>query len=153
MIAAGILNSCDGTGANKWKSENMPELIQEARSGSIPQELLQSAESSGEGREQVIRGFEKAANKDCPMEVDDGLVLTEVYYSSGYFVYDYVVDEELWDMDIMRSDAGVIRENMASQYTPDQISLFRSYGIGLKSVFTGNITGTSFTVKVNQSEL
>jgi len=46
----------------------------------------------------------------CPVDVDEGLTMTDVHISGNYVVYVYQCDEDLYDADVMAERKDVMKE-------------------------------------------
>ena len=98
---------------------------------------------------------------NCPMEVDEGLTMTDVHISGDYVVYVYQCDEDLYDADMLteRKDAvkeAVLAELQGQAETDKNVKAFVS---ALKQSQTGlvyqyNIPGAApVDVQIEYTEL
>ena len=98
---------------------------------------------------------------NCPMEVDEGLTMTDVHISGDYVVYVYQCDEELYDADMLteRKDAvkeAVLAELQGQAETDKNVKAFVS---ALKQSQTGliyqyNIPGAApLDIQIEYTEL
>ena len=98
---------------------------------------------------------------NCPMEVDEGLTMTDVHISGDYVVYVYQCDEELYDADMRteRKDAvkeAVLAELQGQAETDKNVKAFVS---ALKQSQTGliyqyNIPGAApLDIQIEYTEL
>ena len=98
---------------------------------------------------------------NCPMEVDEGLTMTDVHISGDYVIYVYQCDEELYDADMLteRKDAvkeAVLAELQGQAETDKNVKAFVS---ALKQSQTGliyqyNIPGAApLDIQIEYTEL
>ena len=98
---------------------------------------------------------------NCPMEVDEGLTMTDVHISGDYVVYVYQCDEDLYDADMLteRKDAvkeAVLAELQGQAETDKNVKAFVS---ALKQSQTGliyqyNIPGAApLDIQIEYTEL
>ena len=51
----------------------------------------------------------------CPMDVDDGLTMTDVNLIDGYVTYVYQCDENVYDFDVLTSQKPVVKEAVMAE--------------------------------------
>lgn len=102
-----------------------------------------------------IEGAEKI-NEKLPIEIEEGMIYNKAHYSNGYLTMEYVCDEELYDMDELRSNVEEMREEglsgLKENLTEDQIKLMHYFEIGYELKYTGNTSGKSFSIKYDHTE-
>jgi hypothetical protein len=91
----------------------------------------------------------------CPMDVDEGLTMTDVNLLNGYVTYVYQCDEEVYDFDILTNQKPAVKEAVIAELkgqaeTDKNVKAFLS---ALKQSETGliyqyNIPGAEAPVEV-----
>ena len=91
----------------------------------------------------------------CPMDVDDGLTMTDVNLIDGYVTYFYQCDENVYDFDVLTSQKPVVKDaviaELQSQSETDKN--VKAFLAALKQSKTGliyqyNIPGAEAPVEV-----
>ena len=91
----------------------------------------------------------------CPMDVDDGLTMTDVNLLNGYVTYVYQCDEEVYDFDILTNQKPAVKEaviaELKGQAETDKnvkafLSALKQSGTGL--IYQYNIPGAEAPVEV-----
>ena len=91
----------------------------------------------------------------CPMDVDEGLTMTDVNLLNGYVTYVYQCDEEVYDFDILTNQKPAVKEaviaELKGQAEPDKnvkafLSALTQSGTGL--IYQYNIPGAEAPVEV-----
>ena len=91
----------------------------------------------------------------CPMDVDEGLTMTDVNLLNGYVTYVYQCDEEVYDFDILTNQKPAVKEaviaELKGQAETDKnvkafLSALKQSGTGL--IYQYNIPGAEAPVEV-----
>ena len=91
----------------------------------------------------------------CPMDVDEGLTMTDVNLLNGYVTYVYQCDEEVYDFDILTNQKPAVKEaviaELKGQAETDKnvkafLSALKQSGTGL--IYQYNIPGVEAPVEV-----
>ena len=91
----------------------------------------------------------------CPMDVDEGLTMTDVNLIDGYVTYVYQCDEEVYDFDILTNQKPAVKEaviaELKGQAETDKnvkafLSALKQSGTGL--IYQYNIPGAEAPVEV-----
>lgn len=116
--------------------------------------------SQEEKLEAYVRGMKKTTLENIPMEVDEGMMLTNFDFISGYnyVVFTIECDETMCDIEEMRRNRKEIKtlmiDNAREQFTPEMISDCEEIGIKeLQYKYVGVSSGKTFVIHIKPSEL
>lgn len=106
---------------------------------------------------QVIDTQLAVENSRCPYDVDEGLTVTKVYDDGTNIVYDYRVDESMYDFELVEAGREDLRQGMVEMF-PDpvinsQLKRYHALGRGLSCRYYGSLTGAEFAVTFTPEEL
>ena len=97
------------------------------------------------------------ANRECPQAIEEGMVATRVFLDEDYVVYEYEMDEEIYDMDIMESNRSEMMESLRDTEGDAEVIEFQSdckkAGKGLSYRYVGNTSGKMVRFDIPASEL
>lgn len=109
----------------------------------------------------VVR-LKAAANNaklQTPMVVDDGLIMTDVFLDSYYFIYVYDCDESKYDIDYMEENVSEIKEEIMEYVLSDDSTIKAIRGVlkeahyGLAYKYIGSTSGKTYTIYIEPEEL
>ena len=82
---------------------------------SIVADLSLLAVSSCNFSEKFIQLSIDQVKASCPMDVDEGLTMTDVNLIDGYVTYVYQCDEEVYDFDILTNQKPAVKEAVIAE--------------------------------------
>jgi len=94
-----------------------------------------------------------------PMDVEEGMVMTDVYFDREYLTYVYLCDEMLYDMDILKENLALVRSEIVEALMTEDallvqtLELLRATNRGIIYRYVGNISGKTCSVCVEHDEL
>ena len=97
------------------------------------------------------------ADREFPQTVEEGMVVTRVYLDEDYVVYEYEMDEEIYDMDLMESNRSEMMASLRDTEGDADVIEFQSdckkAGKGLSYRYVGNSSGKMVRFDIPASEL
>lgn len=112
----------------------------------------------GSSKEQLKADVE-AANKECPMTIDEVTVLSSVSMEGNNFVYNYSIDENYVSVADVEQNKAVLRASIKERLSnPDQliqkvIEVCKNANAGLSYRYVGDVSGDVSVINFSPSEL
>ena len=104
-----------------------------------------------------LQGLLDITNAQCPITLDEGLVMDRVYADGKHFVYHYITDDDVVDIDILRSNIVMAKEETLKELKRDQsvkdiIKVLDELDMDIRYVYESEQTGATafFTVYLNE---
>lgn len=108
--------------------------------------------------EDKIRDGVEEVNSTCPEEIDMGLTMTRAYYNGSNIVYEYMADENYYDVysiglfgDAMKQD--LVTEIKSNADGRELIKLLKEAGKGIEYRYVGTTTGEQANIVIYPYEL
>lgn len=99
------------------------------------------------------------ADEMCPLDMGNGMIVNSVYVEGNYMVYEYVVDESNYNLDVMAANARseAQRRNLLLSFMTDDmrdlVELLIDERKSLMYRYFGDVTEDCVEVKFSVSEL
>lgn len=109
-----------------------------------------------------IQAIALIANQQCPIEVEEGLVVTNIMYQNNSLCYICRVDEDYYDIDELSQSQStthdslvdyLISENESDDEVSALLNVCKSSGVNIVYRYVGATTGKSFDVTITIDEL
>lgn len=137
----------------KAKTEKV-ESENEESSDSEASSLSSKSSSNGDYSLQDLMAELEELNSELPEEIEDGMVMTEVKLVGKSVEYTVVVDEDMYDIDQMRSNKSMIRKEMRKIFSDDaDLRQIKSTGLNLRYHYIGADSGDDCVITLTNDEL
>lgn len=112
--------------------------------------------------EQKLKAAVKEANKEMPMELSPGMTCTSVVMSDGYVIYNVEVDEDFFDISLLRQNKEEMHTVMVmglseledeDEDIKELVDICMETGVGIEFRFEGDQSGKSCSIRISASEL
>ena len=112
--------------------------------------------------DKIIQQGLNQANAELPLMMEEGIICDNITLGENGIVYHYTVDEDLYDMDILKSMVGELKQETIQNYKEDMyddnetkefLQAAADLNKPLNHKYEGNITGTIVRYKISVSEL
>lgn len=152
IIDAGVGVRAELKGTRSWKTATIvipADEIQAIRDNPI---------SDDERNARMISGLVESNRSQCPLEVDEGMIMVDVIDDGKNVVFVYDVDEDVYDIDEMDSNYLSMKNEMKKLFHTD--AMFKAIGAQLSGAgygmiyrYKGATTGKYVDIKLTASEL
>lgn len=120
--------------------------------------MLDNPMSADERNARTISVMVDSNKSQCPMEVDEGMTMVDVFDDGKNVVFVYDVDEDIYDIDVMASNYLTMKNEMKSLFKTD--AMFKSIGAqvseagyGMSYRYKGATSGKYVDVTLTPGEL
>lgn len=123
------------------------------------QQIMNQPLSDHEALEKLYVSQLSMENERCPQEIEEGMVMTRAVQEGVYSVYHVEVNEDVYDMDVIKSPdvALAMKLGMKETFTDPSIKqnlhVLNALNKGLIYRFVGSKTGKMMEVKFTSQEL
>lgn len=121
-------------------------------------DVIENPMSEDQKSEAIIDNFITNTLSECPIEVEEGMVIVNVFDDGENVMYICEVDEDLYDMDLIEGSKSEIKSSIKSEMNSDPTmkQVFNALkmanrGIGYR--YIGNITGQTVDIILPQNSL
>ena len=122
-------------------------------------EYVEAAFDESDDARRLVELDVKNSNKDCPFQVDDGVMITNISLSGNYIVYRVECDEDEMSISDLNTNKKTLKNEMMNGLFTDteEEREFKEHlktaGIGLIYKYVGKTSGNVCTVKIESTEL
>ena len=107
---------------------------------------------------ELIRIQLEATKSSLPIEVEEGLFLTDYSIDDNYLTRTYTIDENIYEISELENAMGEMEEALLDMENLEGSDLAFYYlcklsHIGLKNLFRGNISGKSFEIEISPEKI
>lgn len=102
----------------------------------------------------------ETVNLQCPMKIDEGLVIKQISLEDGFIVYNVVMDEALYSIDLLKENEQMLKISLKSEAVSGNdpsvtmlVKMCKDANIGLSYKYIGNKSGEYLVIKIPASEL
>ena len=105
----------------------------------------------------------EASAEQCPMDLGNGIVMTDITIENGKVVYSYEMDEKRYDIASLKSDPIILElmkvallEQIKGNVDPDMenfLFIARKFNAGIIARYAGSESGNGFDIVIDSSEL
>lgn len=124
------------------------------------EDLAEILNDTDESPEQVIEEFVRNNKNQCPFDIGIGMIMTDLKLFEDLLVIELVVDENVYSIDLMRSNIAEMRENIANMIRLKQDLLIETIAEflvqtdrGFGYLYTGDISNQAVIVFLRSEEL
>lgn len=102
------------------------------------------------------------ANRDCPMEIDEGEILTKVTLDNDVFTYNVEVDEEISELDFDYANTKEASDDLKATFqllsttdkdTKELLQLCKESKFGIAFKYTGKQSGRKAVTAINYTDI
>lgn len=133
------------------------ELVDVTLSAQQLKEIIKNDLSEDEICTQLIESEISRSNLSCPEIVDEGLIMTSVQHIGNYVVYNYVADENIYDIELIKNNADEVKAEMIQTLKDPGVRDFlininKIYN-GIKYVYQGDQSGRTAEIVITPIEV
>lgn len=96
-------------------------------------------------------------NAQCPLTIDEGMTMTKAYDDGSNLIYECRIDEQIYDIDILKYNKSEMKRNIKSAiYDPVSsrlINILSSLGKGIIYRYNGDTSGKSVDIFFSPEEV
>lgn len=121
-------------------------------------ETIENPMSEEQKSQAILDTFISGAVAECPSEIEEGIFMVNVFDDGENVVYVFDVDEDIYDMDLMKESAAEIKSNIKANIMSDATftQLAKNLKVahrGLEYRYIGNISGETMNIVFPENSL
>lgn len=120
-------------------------------------EMYNNAPDEESISETLLKNMVTTENAACPTLVDNGLVLRKVSDDGSNVIYEYSLNESVYDMNHFKNSQSEVRKNLKENFqdpsTKSQLETLVANGRGVIFKYTGETSGKSLEIEFAPHEL
>lgn len=141
----------------RYKGGTSGESVELKLSNSELKEILDTKLTEKEKNRMLLEGTVANGNAACPMNIGNGMIMESVTLEGNNVVYAIEVDEEISDMELLRINEDMIREEMVKQFgnpvVANELNIMASAGCAVVYRYIGDTSGDTFEIRFSNREL